>query len=194
MSEGTAQDAAGWRAAERRRLIGAREAMPAAARAAASKAITEVLVAWLGDANPGVVGGYLAHRGEYDCRPVLERVADLGGRVALPVPLRPRSPMIFRLWTPQAPMAAGPGGIPHPADGPPLAPDLLLVPLVGFGAAGRRLGYGGGYYDRTLAAMGERPVTIGVGFELGRLPRLAPEPHDIALDWIATEAGMARAG
>ncbi len=193
MSDGTVQDAAGGRAAERRRLIAAREAMPAAARAAAGAAITAALIGWLAEANPGVVGGYLPHRGEYDCRPVLERVTRLGGRVALPVPLRPRSPMVFRLWTPGAPMAVGPGGIRHPAEGPALAPDLLLVPLVGFDNRGHRLGYGAGYYDRTLAAMAERPVTVGVGFELGRLARLAPEPHDIALDWIVTETGMVRA-
>ncbi len=191
--DGLKQEGEDERAALRRRLLAAREAMPPPARATASAAITRALIAQLGDANPGVVAGYLPHRGEYECQPVLERVAALGGLVALPVPLRPRRAMIFRRWTPETPMAAGPGGILHPADGPSLTPDLVLVPLVGFDATGHRLGYGGGYYDRTLAALSPRPVTIGVAFELGRLGTLQPKPHDVALDWIVTEAGMARA-
>jgi 5-formyltetrahydrofolate cyclo-ligase len=65
----------------------------------------------------------------------------------------------------------------------------LLVPLVGFDSAGYRLGYGGGYYDRTLAAPEKRPRLIGVGFELGRLPTIHPQPHDIPLDVIITEVG-----
>ncbi len=70
----------------------------------------------------------------------------------------------------------------------------MLIPLVGFDAQGYRLGYGGGYFDRTLAALSPRPRTIGVGFELGRLATIDPQPHDIPFDIIVTEAGIFPAG
>jgi 5-formyltetrahydrofolate cyclo-ligase len=74
-----------------------------------------------------------------------------------------------------------------PDSGEIVVPDLLVVPLVGFDAQGYRLGYGGGFYDRTIAAMPAKPRTIGVGFELGRLLTIYPEPHDIPLDSVITE-------
>ena len=77
-----------------------------------------------------------------------------------------------------------------PADGRVVTPTVLLVPLLGFDEAGYRLGYGGGYYDRTLAAMTPRPLTIGVGYEVGRLKTIRPQPHDIPMDAIATETGF----
>jgi 5-formyltetrahydrofolate cyclo-ligase len=78
-----------------------------------------------------------------------------------------------------------------PAEGPPVQPDTLLVPLVGFDARGYRLGHGGGYYDRTLAAMPRRPLAVGIGFESLRLPTIHPQPHDIPMDMIVTERGTA---
>jgi 5-formyltetrahydrofolate cyclo-ligase len=77
--------------------------------------------------------------------------------------------------------------VPVPESGAAVLPDLLVVPLVGFDAQGYRLGYGGGFYDRTIAAMTTKPRTIGVGFELGRLETIYPQSHDIALDNIITE-------
>jgi 5-formyltetrahydrofolate cyclo-ligase len=79
-----------------------------------------------------------------------------------------------------------------PADSPVLTPDLLLVPLVGFDPAGYRLGYGGGYYDRTLAAIQPRPLAIGIGFEQQALATIHPQPHDIPMDYIVTESRVAR--
>jgi 5-formyltetrahydrofolate cyclo-ligase len=73
-----------------------------------------------------------------------------------------------------------------------LMPDLILLPLNGFDAAGYRLGYGGGYFDRTLAALSPRPLAVGVGFEINRLDSIQPESHDQRLDWIVTEAGAFR--
>ena len=84
------------------------------------------------------------------------------------------------------------GNIPAPADGPSVTPDVLLVPLVGFDAGGYRLGYGGGYYDRSLAARTPRPLAIGIGFEISRLATIHPQPHDIPMDAIVTERGMLR--
>ena len=83
-------------------------------------------------------------------------------------------------------------GIPVPASGAPVLPQALLIPVVGFDAAGFRLGYGGGYFDRTLASLRPRPLAIGVGFELSRLASVHPERHDEPLDLIVTEVGIWR--
>jgi len=90
-------------------------------------------------------------------------------------------------------MEKGPFEIPHPAEGPSVTPEALLIPLVGFDDAGHRLGYGGGYYDRTLASLTPRPLAIGLGFELGRLDSLDPRSHDAPMDYIFTEAGLVQA-
>jgi 5-formyltetrahydrofolate cyclo-ligase len=86
-------------------------------------------------------------------------------------------------------MAAGLWDIPYPRDGAAVTPSMLLIPLVGFDAAGHRLGNGGGFYDRTLAMLAPRPIAIGVGYELGRLADIAPASHDQPMDVIVTEAG-----
>jgi len=87
-------------------------------------------------------------------------------------------------------MTTGRWDIEHPASGPDVRPDALLIPLVGFDAALHRLGYGGGFYDRTLAELAPRPFAIGLGYELGRLEKLDPRAHDLAMDAIVTEAGV----
>jgi 5,10-methenyltetrahydrofolate synthetase len=122
----------------------------------------------------------------------------------MPVVVIPAAPMIFRAWTPATPMTTDRHGIPVPVDipadpttgdaviEPNIAPDILLLPLVAFDAAGYRLGYGGGYFDRTLAARVPRPRAIGVGFELARVPDIRPQAHDLPLDAIVTEAGVTR--
>jgi 5-formyltetrahydrofolate cyclo-ligase len=184
------EDVATWRKGERERLIAARRAMPAAAHQAASAEIGRLLLARFTPANPGIVGCYWPFRREFDCLPIMRRIIDLGGEVALPAVIRPRRPLQFRPWTPQTEMAKGVWDIPHPADGPAVHPVTLLVPLVGFDAAGYRLGYGGGFYDRTLAALPHRPETWGVGFELARMETIHPQPHDVPMDHIVTEAGI----
>ena len=179
-----------WRAATRERLIAARLEIAPAVRAAAEAVIVRALITHLGRTNPGIVGCYWPHRGEPNLHGAMLRIIDLGGQVALPAPIRPRQPMEFRYWGPQSKMIPGVGGILQPAFGRPLSPGMLIVPIVGFDARGYRLGYGGGYYDCTLAALSPRPPTIGVGLELGRLKTVHPQPHDVPLDAILTEAGL----
>ena len=179
-----------WRARQRERLIAARLALSQTVLAAAEAAIARVLVAHLGAANPGVVGCYWPHRGEPGVHGVMLRIIDLGGCVALPAVLARREPMEFRAWGPQSKMIKGYGGIAVPQFGRPLSPDLLIVPMVGFDAKGYRLGFGGGHYDRTLAALSPRPRTIGVSLELGRLKALHPQPHDVPMDLLVTEKGV----
>jgi 5-formyltetrahydrofolate cyclo-ligase len=183
---------AAWRQAERRRLIAARLAMTPQARGAAGAAIGAALAARFPPGSLALVAGYWPIRGEFSVLDYLGQVIAAGAAAALPVVLGPETPLEFRPWTPKARMEAGRWVTRHPADGPAVTPTALLVPLLGFDAAGHRLGFGAGYYDRTLAALAPRPLAIGVGFELGRLASIDPQPHDQAMDWIVTEAGVSR--
>lgn len=96
----------------------------------------------------------------------------------------------FLSWYPGCPMKHGAYDIPVPDGTQPVTPSILLVPCVGFGAGGFRLGYGGGYYDRTLAHMQPRPYTVGLAFACASVPEFLPAAHDIALDCILTDQGQ----
>jgi 5-formyltetrahydrofolate cyclo-ligase len=98
----------------------------------------------------------------------------------------------FWSWRPRITLTRGVWNIPVPSNRNPVQPTVLLVPLLGFDAAGYRLGHGGGYYDRTLATVAQKPLTIGIGYELGRLQTIYPQPHDIPMDAIVTESGVLR--
>ena len=99
--------------------------------------------------------------------------------------------MAFRRWTPQTRMVRGDWNIPvPPPDSDRVLPDITLAPLVGWDGEGYRLGYGGGYFDRTLAAARPPPFTIGIGWQSAQLATIKPQPHDIPLDAIITEAGV----
>lgn len=178
------------RAALRREKIAARLAMPAAAHRAANVAIQHHLTEFLLPLKAGTIAFCAPIRAEADCTPVIARLLALGWRAAMPVVQTLNAPMAFRAWWPDAPMTADPYGIPVPATEQSSHPDVMLLPLVAFDAAGYRLGYGGGYFDRTLAAMQPRPMTIGVGFDLAAVRDIRPGRHDIPLDLIVTESGI----
>ncbi|MFD1109766.1 5-formyltetrahydrofolate cyclo-ligase [Pseudoroseomonas ludipueritiae] len=180
-----------WRKAKRTALIERRLALPAASRAAHSKAMTAALEQALSSCPGSLIGFYWPFKGEYDPRALVRALHARGKRLALPVVVQKAAPMIFRAWWPGSPMAHGIWNIPVPAAGEPVTPDILLVPLVGFDRRRFRLGYGGGYYDRTLAALPAKPRAIGIGFELSRIATIHPQPHDIPMDLIVTEAGLA---
>jgi len=94
----------------------------------------------------------------------------------------------FWRWRPEVPMSRGLFNIPIPGECDIVAPDVLIVPLVGFDRAGYRLGYGGGYYDRTLAASQPRPRTLAIAFAESELETIHPQPHDIPMSRIITDA------
>jgi 5-formyltetrahydrofolate cyclo-ligase len=181
---------AAWRRAERRRLIAARLAMAQPERAAASRAIEAALEARLSLGSPGIVGGYWPIQGEFDVLPYLRRRLGSGGAVALPVAGSRGEALRYRPWTSETAMEAGWWDIQHPAEGANVTPDVLLIPLVGFDAARHRLGYGGGFFDRTLGAWRPRPLAVGLGFELGRLESIVPKEHDQPMDVVITEGGV----
>lgn len=132
-------------------------------------------------------------KNEPDLRPLLAHWQTEGNpsfAALLPVVVAANRPLAFRAWTPETSLNEDRYGIPTPAAGNFLQPQALLIPLVAFDAAGYRLGYGGGFFDRTLASQHPRPLAIGVGFELNRVETIHPEAHDARLDAIVTEAGV----
>ena len=163
-----------WRRETRRQLIEERMALPLAERDRRAEAALAALAAAADLARFTAVGLYWPFRGEIDLRPLARALLDQGTRVGLPVVVAKDQPVEFRSWTPDAAMTRGVWNIPIPDGTPVVHPACLVVPLVGFDGAGYRLGYGGGYYDRTLGALRPRPWAIGLGFDLGRLDSIDP--------------------
>jgi len=186
------EDLRAWRKAERTRLIEARMALPLDQHRAKSEAISRCLHERFPPESLSLIGCYWPFKREFDCIPFMREVLAAGGAVALPVMVQKNAPLIFRPWTPQTKMQKVVWNILEPAEGPAVEPAALLIPVVGFDKDGYRLGYGAGFYDRTIASFAKRPVTIGVGFELQRLQTIHPQPHDIPLDYIITEEGVVR--
>lgn len=180
-------DVSRWRKAERERLIGERMAMSADERAARSEKIAAGLDGAIRKVAGRIVSVYWPFRGEPDLRNWSIRVIERGGRIALPVVIRKGWPLEFRIWAPGDPLERGVWNILAPARGPAVEPDIVVAPLVGFDAERYRLGYGGGFFDRTLAAMTKRPFAVGVGYASARLATIYPQPHDIAMSAIVTD-------
>lgn len=189
-----ASEVQSWREARRAEMLSARCAVPTALRRQWDQTITQRLQAQFAALGGRVVGGYWPFRGEFDPRFVMRRLRDGGSRVALPVVVRKNAPLQFRDWWPGAPVRKAALGLSVPDGTELLTPQALLIPPVGFDERGYRLGYGGGYFDRTLAAMQPQPLKIGVAFELSRMPTIRPQPHDIAMDFIVTQRGLYRVG
>lgn len=176
-----------WRKAERERLIAARLDLSADMRAGHAIAIARKLDALLGDIVGQTVALYWPFRGEPDLRGWAETVRARGGQVALPVVIAKAQPLVFRPWKRGENLEKGVWNIPTPAAGEPVLPDIVVSPVVGFDAGGYRLGYGGGFYDRTLAAMPRKPRIVGVGYEMQRIATIYPHEHDIPMDVVVTE-------
>lgn len=203
----------------RKALIESRLNMPD--RQARSDLLQRVMRIWLFDRPDVVIGAYWPIKGEFDPLPALYRwqedailgqelqeneallsegraqlatdsIASRSPRkIGLPVVNKLHKTLTFHAWYPGCPMEEDAYGIPKPKGTEEIVPTLLFVPCVGYGPGGYRLGYGGGFYDRTLATLQPRPVTVGLGFSQGWLPDLEPEPHDIALDALLNDNGVA---
>ncbi|GMG84028.1 5-formyltetrahydrofolate cyclo-ligase [Paralimibaculum aggregatum] len=188
------EDIPAWRRAERRRLRAARMELAVEARAGISgglmRALEAFLEARLDGARGRVFSAYWPIKGEPDLRPLMHALHEAGALVALPLVETKAAPLVFRRWTPETRMVRGDWNIPvPPPEAPAVTPEIALAPLVGWDSQGFRLGYGGGYFDRTLARE-PRPYTIGIGVQSARLATIHPQPHDIPLDAIVTEAGL----
>ena len=178
------------RAALRREKIAEREALPPREHARRSDALAAHLAALLVRLQPKVLGFCWPIRGEFDCRPLVARLIAEATRACLPMVTEPDAAMDFREWRPGCAMLTDRYGIHYPAAGAALHPEVLLMPVNVFDGSGFRLGYGGGYFDRTLAALTPRPLAVGLGFELARVASTQPGPYDIALDAVVTEEGL----
>ena len=181
-----------WRRTQRNALLERRIEGPRETKKKWAASVERYVREILGRMSPQILGFYLPFKSEIDARPMVRDLLDQGWTAALPVVVDKKGPLEFRVWRPGIEMTPGVYDIPVPKERNVVTPDVLLVPLVGFDGANYRLGYGGGYYDRTLAALVPRPSTIGIGFELSRLETIHPQSHDVPLDVVVTEAGVKR--
>lgn len=180
-------DIAAWRRWQRRRQIDARCAISAERRSEISAQIAERLVQSLGTVTGRCVSFYWPIRGEPDLRPLIPRIIELGGMCALPVVVMQGQPLVFHSWQPGERLKRGVWNIPVPASGREIEPDIVVAPVVAYDQANFRLGYGGGYFDRTLASLSGRPRVFGVGFACAEIATIHPQPHDVAMDVIVTD-------
>ena len=183
------------KAALRRSLIDQRLNLPD--RLQRADALQQVMRFWLIQRPDSIIGAYWPIKGEFDPLPALHRWKEDGEllenpqlrRIGLPVIDRETRTLSFHAWYPGCPIEEDAYGIPKPKDTELVVPTLLFVPCVGYGPGGYRLGYGGGFCDRTLASLEPDPYTAGLGFTQGYVDDLVPEPHDIPLDAILNENG-----
>lgn len=186
------EDWRAWRRAQRQRLVTARMAVEPATLDRWRQAIDAALAR----SFPGLATRRVAFcwpiKNEYDARPLIKTLLARGATAALPVVVGKGQPVMFRQWQPGTPMARGALDIPYPAESPPVIPQAVLLPMNGWDDQGYRLGYGAGFFDRTFAAMAQKPVIIGVAHELARLDTLHPQPWDIPADYVVTERGVYR--
>lgn len=175
-----------WRNTTRNLLIRARIGIGKEKRKRCLHEIQSSLTEILSDLTPGTIGFYWPIKGEFDMRKLVTELLDRGWEAALPVVMETGAPLEFHQWYPDMKLVPGVWNIPVPQHGSVVIPSVLLIPLVGFDADNFRLGYGGGYYDRTLESLGNEPLSIGIGLENSGLETIYPQWHDIAMDRIVT--------
>jgi 5,10-methenyltetrahydrofolate synthetase len=181
-----------WRRAQRERLIAARAALFPGTLDSWRRRID----GYLERSFPGLARCRLAFcwpiRGEYDARHLARTLRTRGALTALPVVVASKTPLIFREWHPGIVLAKGPLDIPYPVNSQQLTPDAVLLPMNGWDVQGYRLGYGGGFFDRTLAALAKKPLTIGISYEMAKLDTICPQAWDVPMDYVVTERGVYR--
>ena len=181
-----------WRKTQRERLISER-----------ARVTPEILDGWrrrmdasLERSFPGLAHCRLAFcwpiKGEYDARHLAKTLRERGTLTALPVVKAPKQPLVFREWHPGVELAIGPLDIPYPVHSAEVVPEAVLLPMNGWDAGGYRLGYGAGFFDRTLASLAKRPMVIGVTYEMAKLETIHPQEWDIPMDFVVTERGVYR--
>jgi 5-formyltetrahydrofolate cyclo-ligase len=192
MADDTIENA---KAALRLKAHAARAALPQGIRTEAALAVAELFFNHIELASGAVVAAYWRIRDELDCQPILVRLMDSFQPVVLPVVLGPEEALELRVWEQGAALYPAGFGTLAPAELSPQAePDVVLMPLLGFDRMGTRLGYGGGYYDRTLVRLRKKPRLIGLAFAAQELDSIPREAHDIPLDVVVTETGVRHFG
>jgi 5-formyltetrahydrofolate cyclo-ligase len=181
-----------WRRSERERLLAMRTAVPQPERRAWGQEIEHRLRTLLSKRPNIILGVYWPFQAEFDPRPLIDWFIAAGSSVALPAVVDKKGPLEYRAWRPGDKLVDGVWNIPIPERRDIVTPHAVLAPLVGFDPECYRLGYGGGYFDRTLAAISPRPLAIGVGFELSLIETIYPQIFDMPMDLIVTEAFLRR--
>lgn len=165
--------------------------LPSGTRAQAAEHIYHYFLRYVplksGTASP-VVAGYWPIQAEVDDMPIMKELMAKGHVAALPCTGRDGTPLVFRVWDPKLPMLPGRYDIPEP-DGPEILPDVVIIPMAAFDEERHRLGYGGGFYDRTLAALKakKKVLTVGLAYQSQLHPGLPAEENDVKLDVIITD-------
>lgn len=188
------KDISAWRKAQREHWIAWRGAVAETQRTSWAERMTASLCAMLPAPQKAVIGFCWPFKAEFDARYAVRHWREQGAVAALPEVTGKGQPLRFSQWWPGAPMRRGVYDIPVPDGTPVVLPDLAIVPMNACDGRGYRLGYGGGYFDRTLAALERRVVAIGVTWDACRVASIFPQVHDIAMDFIVTEAGIYSAG
>ena len=186
------EDDSRFRSGLRREMLARRAALDRDAHATLSLAIRERLDAAFPELSSHIVAFCWPVQNEPDLVPYAETLRARGARVALPVVVHPGAALAFREWWPGQPLAPDRYDIPTPTDGDFVTPQAILLPLNAFDAACFRIGYGGGFFDRTLASLTPRPLAIGVGFDFQQVTSTRPQVHDLPLDAIVTESKLLR--
>ena len=181
-----------WRRSERQRLLALRAAARPAERRLWGDEIEATLRALLLERPVMTLGVYWPFQAEFDPRALIDWVIVRGFAVALPEVFDKKGPLEYCAWRPGEALVDGVWDIPIPKAREVVVPDAVLAPLVGFDRQCYRLGYGGGYFDRTLAAFSTRPFAIGVGYEISRIETIFPQSFDMPMDVIVTEALIRR--
>jgi 5,10-methenyltetrahydrofolate synthetase len=182
-----------WRRAERARQLERRLALEKSRRREWAERIARLVVEEIGDLAAVTVSLYWPMRGEPDLRDVITEVTRRGGRCALPVVVERGRALEFHSWAPGEKLSRGFWNIPVPLAGTAVTPDVVIAPVVAYDCACYRLGYGGGYYDRTLGALTSDIRAFGVGYSMAKINTIYPQSHDIPMDAIVTEEGVLRA-
>ena len=181
-----------WRKAERERLIAARLSVGPAVLDAWRRRIDRSLEL----SFPGLSSCRLAFcwpiKGEYDARHLARTLRSQGALTALPVVKARNAALVFREWHPGVELAAGALDIPYPVNSAEVVPQAVLLPMNGWDPRGYRLGYGAGFFDRTLAGFSKRPVVVGISYELAKMDTIHPQSWDIPMDFVVTERGVYR--
>lgn len=175
-----------WRKAERERLLALRDTLDDAQREAARERVIRQLDHLLQSQDIKLLGVYWPIHREIDLRAWMCRQADSGLILALPVVRGTHQPLQYSRWRPRQPMRRGHWGIAEPADDDWVTPQMMLAPLVGVDRQRYRLGYGGGFFDRSLAGADPRPRAVGVGYDCARVATIYPQPHDVPMDFVVT--------
>lgn len=188
-------DLAQWRKAERQRQRQLRRSLTPGQQqeyaAALANHLDTLLVNHCGDIRGKVLGGYWPIQGEFDLVFWFRALHERGMRLALPVVMEQSTPLVFREWTPDTVMQKDRWNIPvPPPENTQLTPGVLLAPCVAWDDSGYRLGYGGGYFDRTLAVLSPKPFVVGVGLQAAQLSTIFPQAYDIPMSAVVTEKGV----